>query len=124
MQVRAVTQKSLLFRVGNAGFPDPKSGDLSRNGLWLIHSDGTGLTRLTTDNANLSTYLNADSRYPWSNVSRDGNLYALKQVTPPTSGHPGTATLFFGSLSGATPTRFAWVSDGTGLSIVGWTTMA
>jgi len=124
VQVRVVTQKTLLFRVGNYSIPDRSSGDLSHNGLWMVHTDGTGVTRLTTDGANLYTNLNADSRYPWSNVSRDGNLYALEQQTPQTPGHPGTVTLFFGSLSGGTPTRFAWVSDGTGLSIVGWTTMS
>jgi hypothetical protein len=123
VQVRAVTRQTLLFRVGNSGFPNQNSGDLSHNGLWMIHTDGTGLTRLTTDSANLYTHLNADSQYPWSNVSRDSNLYAVEQQTPQTSGHPGTATLLFGSLSGGTSTRFGQASDGTGLSIVGWTTM-
>jgi eukaryotic-like serine/threonine-protein kinase len=89
----------------------------------MIHTDGTGLTCLTTDSANLSTNLNVDSQYPWSNVSRDGSLYAVEQQTPQTSGHPGTGTLFFGSLSGGTPTHFAWMPDGTQLSIVGWTMM-
>ncbi len=124
VQVRAITQDILLFRVGNRGFPDQNSGDLSHNGLWAVHTDGTGLTRLTTDSANLSTNLNAHSQYPWSNVSRDGSLYAVEQQTPQTSGHPGTVMLFFGSLSGGTPTRFAEMSDGTDLSIVGWTTMS
>jgi eukaryotic-like serine/threonine-protein kinase len=124
VQVRAVTQQTLLFRVGNNGFPNQNSGDLSHNGLWMIHTDGTGLTRLTTDSANLSTQLNADSQYPWSNVSRDGNLYAVEQQTAQKSGNPGTAILLFGSLSGGTPPTFAQASDGTGLSIVGWTTMA
>ena len=124
VKVRAVTQKSLLFLVGNRGFPNQNSGDLSHNGLWTIHTDGTGLTRLTTDSATLSTSLNAGSQYPWSNVSRDGTLYAVEQQTPQKSGNPGTALLLFGSLSGGTPTTFASTSDGTGLSIVGWTTMA
>jgi hypothetical protein len=123
VQVRAVTQKTLLFLVGNSGFPNQNSGDLSHNGLWMIHTDGTGLTRLTTDSANLYTHLNADSQYPWSNVSRDGNLYAVEQQPSQKSGYPGTATLLLGSLSGGTPTRFTSPSDGTGLSVVGWTTM-
>lgn len=124
VQVRAITQKTLLFRVGNRGFSDPSSGDLSHNGLWMIHTDGTGLARLTIDSANLSTSLNGDSQYPWSNVSRDGSWYAVEQQTSQTSSHPGTLTLFFGSLSGGTSTRFAEMSDGTQLSIVGWTTMS
>lgn len=124
VKVRAVTQKSLLFLVANSGFPNQNSGDLSHNGLWTIHTDGTGLTRLTTDSASLSTRLNIDSQYPWSNVSRDGSLYAVEQQTIQKSGYPGTATLLFGSLSGGTPTNFASASGGTGLSIVGWTTVA
>jgi hypothetical protein len=31
--------------------------------------------------------------------------------------------LVFGSLNGGSPTIFAYISDGTQLSIVGWTTM-
>lgn len=123
VKVRAVTQKTLLFLVGNSGFPNQNSGDLSHNGLWTIHTDGTGLTRLTTDSANLSTHLNADSQYPWSNVSRDGTLYAAEQQASQKSGNPGPATLLFGSLSGGTPTTIVSASDGTGFSIVGWTTM-
>jgi hypothetical protein len=122
VQVRAVTQHTLLFRVWNHGFRDPSTADLSHNGLWMVHTDGTGVMRLTTDSAHLYSNLNVDSQYPWSNVSRDGSLYAVEQQTLQTSGHPGTVTLFFGSLSGGTPTRFAWMSDGTHLSIVGWTT--
>ena len=124
VKVRAVTRKSLLFLVGNSGFPNQNSGDLSHNGLWTVHTDGTGLTRLTTDSATLSTRLNADSQYPWSNVSRDGTLFAVAQQTLQNSGNRGPTTLLFGSLNGGTPTSFASASGGTELSIVGWTTMA
>ena len=124
VQVRAVTQKSLLFLVANSGFPNQNSGDLSHNGLWTIHTDGTDLLRLTTDSATLATCLNTDSQFPWSNVSRDGTLYAVEQQTLQKSGNPGPATLLFGSLSGGMPTTFASASGGTELSIVGWTTMA
>lgn len=123
VKVRAITQKTLLFLVENSGFPNQNSGDLSHNGLWSVNTDGTGLIRLTTDSANLFTHLNADSQYPWSNVSRDGTLYAVEQQTTVKSGNPGTVTLLFGSLSGGTPTTIASASDGTGFSIVGWTTM-
>lgn len=124
VKVRSVTQKSLLFLVANSGFPNQNSGDLSHNGLWTIHTDGTGLVRLTTDSATLATRLNTDSQFPWSNVSRDGSMYAVEQQTAQQSGSPGAATLLFGSLSGGTPTSFASTSNGTGFSIVGWTTMA
>ncbi len=124
VKVRAVTQKSLLFLVANSGFLNQNSGDLSHNGLWTIHTDGTDLVRLTTDSGTLSTHLNTDSQYPWSNVSRDGTLYAVAQQTMQKSGNPGPTALLFGSLSGGTPTPFASASNGTGLSILGWTAMA
>ena len=54
-----------------------------------------------------ATSLNGDSQYPWSNVSRDGSWYAVEQQTSQTPSHPGTLTLFFGSLSGGTSNRFA-----------------
>lgn len=63
--------------------------------------------------------LNAGTQFPWSNVSRDGNMYSL-QVT---SGN--TQSLQFGPLSGGATTTFATTTTGslTGLEIVGWTTM-
>ncbi len=121
LQVWAVTRTILLFRVSNSGLSGRSSGDLSHNGLWMIHTDGTGLTRLTTDSSTLYTHLNDASQYPWSNVSRDGKLYAIEQQTGLKSGSP--VILLFGSLNGAVPTRFANMTDGTPLSIVGWTTM-
>jgi hypothetical protein len=120
-QVRAVTDNFLLFRVSNYGFPNQNSGDLSHNGLWVIHTDGTGLTRLTTDSDKLYTYLNNASQYPWSNVSRDSSMYAIEQQTCQKSGSP--VMLLFGSLNGGAPTLFADMADGTPLSIAGWTTI-
>ncbi len=54
----------------------------------------------------------------WSNVSRDGSMYALQRY-----GGNSNVSLLYGSLNGGNPTSFASIADGTQLSIVGWTTM-
>jgi len=59
------------------------------------------------------------NQYPWSNVSRNGSLFALQH----NSADFKTVSLLYGSLNGGSPTTFASVSDGTQLQIVGWTTM-
>ncbi len=118
--VRAINKTTLLFLVENMSFVG--STDTSNNGLWKVNTDGTGLTRLTSDGAGVSggpSNFSMFSQYPWSNVSRDGNLYALQH----NSSNGKTQSLLFGSLNGGTPTTFASISDGTQLSIVGWTTM-
>jgi len=120
VQVRAVTQDILIFKTRNLTFP-LASTDSAHNGLWAIHTDGTGLTRLTADSATQLSALNGYSQYPWSNASRDGSMFAVEQQTLQASGLPGSTTLLFGSLSGGTLTPFAQMTNG---SIVGWTTMA
>lgn len=116
--VRATSQKTLLFLIENT------SGDTSQNGLWKINSDGTDLTHLITAEIGDTILFNISASnlpHRWSNVSRDGNTYAIEigkfqQMKPSTS-------LLFGSMNGGTPTTFASSSDGSALSIVGWTTM-
>src|SRR5579883_1220602 len=118
--VRAINKTPLLFLVENNSFTG--NADTSNNGLWKVNTGGTGLTRLTSDGAGVSggpSNFNMFSQYPWSNVSRDGNLYALQH----SSANGKTQSLLFGALNGGTPTTFASISDGTQLSIVGWTTM-
>jgi hypothetical protein len=117
--VRAIGQQALLLVIRN----DQSGGgaiDRSHNGLWKMNTDGTGLTRLTSDSAMQWSYLNASSHAPWSNVSRDGSSYALQTSTIQVE--PATTTLLFGSLNGGTPTAFASISsDKTTLAIAGWT---
>src|SRR5207249_2766731 len=116
--VRAVLPNTLLFTIRNDG--PIGGGDQTHNGLWKIHTDGTGLTRLTTDPAGQFSGLTNFSQFPWSNVSRDGSKYALGIITanPPNV----TYTLEYGSLNGGTPFVFASITN-VQLSIVGWTTM-
>lgn len=118
--VRASNKTTLLFLVENISFIG--NADTSQNGLWKVNTDGTGLTRLTSDGAGVSagpSNFCLFTQDPWSNVSRNGTLFALQH----NSANGKTQSLLFGLLNGGTPTTFASISDGTQLSIVGWTTM-
>jgi len=116
--VRVISQTSLLLLVKSRG----PHVDTSQNGLWKVNTDGTGLTSLSHDSAELHSSLNCNSQYSWSNVSRDGSLYSLQSelFTPPGASH---YTLLVGSLHGEVPMAFASISDGTRLDLVGWTIM-
>jgi hypothetical protein len=107
-----------LLQVEN--FSQNHQVDSSQNGLWIVHSDGTGLTRLTTEASGASTILCQFSQQPWSNVSRDGSMYAFETST---AGNPTTYTLSYGSLNGGKPQSFV-SSAADKLAVVGWTTMS
>lgn len=114
--IRDITPKKLLLLIENIA---PAGGiDTSQNGLWIVNTDGSGLTRLTIDSDG-SQALCPFSQYFWSNVSHDGSLYALQSFNPTTNDY----TMLFGSTSGGNPTVFADISDGTTLQLAGWTTM-
>ena len=117
--VRSVTSTTLLLQIQN--FSQNHYVDTSQNGLWTVHSDGTGLMRLTTEANRASTILCQFSQQPWSNVSRDGNKYAFETNT---TGNPITYTLSYGSLNGGQSQPFTSFADGTQLAIIGWTTMS
>lgn len=108
--MRAINGDTLLFLVENT------RGDTSQNGLWKINADGTGLFRLTTEKAEeRSSFDNYPFYYqpsPWSNVSRDGRMYAL-QVDD-----ADTGILLFGSLGGGSSHILAASGE-----LVGWTQM-
>jgi hypothetical protein len=115
--IRSITNNTLFYRVGNT------DDNRSKNGLWKIHTDGTGNTFLTSingDGPNSWLGLNQFTQYPWSNFSRDSSMYTLEQIT---SQHGNvTDTLLFGSLNGGSMTMFASIA-GTELALVGWTVM-
>jgi eukaryotic-like serine/threonine-protein kinase len=118
--VRSINQNTLLLLINTNG--SGTNVETSQNGLWKVNTNGSGLTRLTTSGAGVSggpILLCQFTQYPWSNVSRDGSMFAIQQNTA----NGQTQSLFFGSLSGGTSTTFASIADGTQLSIVGWTTM-
>ncbi len=117
--VRAISSNTLLLLFENQSYSSTQV-DTSQNGLWKINTNGSGLTRLTTDGGGVGagpSEFCQYSQYPWSNVSLDGSMYALQH-----NSSNGAISLQFGPLSGGNPTTFASASDGSQLSIVGWTT--
>ncbi len=123
-QVRLLgySSSSLLLIMENQNDGATVSVDTSQNGLWKMNTDGSGLTRLTTEAAGKESNFNRFTQYPWSNVSLDGSLYAL-QVSD-AFGEGGITNLFFGSVSGGAPTSFAFANLGFEMvEVAGWTMM-
>jgi hypothetical protein len=115
--LRSISNTELFYITGNT------TGDKSHNGLWKINADGMGNTFLTStaeNGTNPIVSLNQFTQFPWSNFSRDGNLYSLEEATVQNGN--AVNSLLLGSLNGGNPTAFASIT-GTELSIVGWTTM-
>src|SRR5216684_579118 len=121
--VRAVTSNTLLFTVDNA------SGGTSPNGLWKVNTDGTGPLRLAIVGVGVSGVGDVNlcpfTQFPWSNVSRDGKMYALQINHTGGTAPQKPVDLVFGSLSSSEqPTIFESSSNaGIELAVVGWTTM-
>lgn len=110
--IRAISKTTLLAMVENS------DANKTQNGLWKMNIDGSGLTRLSVDTGSTQA-LCPFTQYAWSNVSRDGNMYALQSYDPSTQ----TYGMYYGQLSGGAPTQFAGISDGTQLYLAGWTTL-
>jgi eukaryotic-like serine/threonine-protein kinase len=109
----------LLFVIDNTGVGGI---DTSHNGLWKVNTDGTGLTRLTSNAADETTTFTY-TRSLRSTISPDGGSYAV-QVTDTSS---RSSSLLIGSMNGGEPVAFASLPGKTGtrdtLDIAGWTTM-
>jgi hypothetical protein len=120
-QVRSITSSLLLLNVEN--FSQNHPVDTSQNGLWIVHSDGSDLARLTTEANKTFTVLCQFSQNPWSNVSRDSSMYAYQTSIDNTTAGTTTYTLYYGSLNGGATQSFATFNDNTQLAIIGWTTM-
>lgn len=107
--------------------------DSSQNGLWEINTDGTGLTRLTTESTTQNsehTILNAESPFPWANISHDGTMFAAQIVNrvDNNSSISYTSTLILGSLSGNAQVQNFTSAPATDLfttpiTIIGWTSL-
>jgi len=111
MNVRAISNKMLLFVVGGIG------SATSQIGLWKMNTDGTELTRLTTEKP--SDIIDI----PISPVSRDGTLYAIEDENSANGNF--VQSLLVGSLSGGKPmTLTSLPLDGdSGVQFIGWTTL-
>ena len=113
-QLRAVTPQTLLLVVETF---NPRT-NTHTNQLWRMKPDGSGRSVLFALPQNGTTYsMNVYTQFPWSNLSRDGSMYALQTINPNTT----LKTLVFGSLKGGNPTQFAFTFRGAA-DIVGWTT--
>jgi len=113
--LRVASPGTLLFVIYNTGV---RNIDTSHDGLWKMNTDGTGLTRLTTEPAGEITFFNFYTQYFWSTVSRDGLWYAV-QIINYLSSSPESSSVLIGPMNGGTPFTLA-----TGpIRIVGWTTM-
>lgn len=124
LRVVGYTSKTLLFLIENQSDQNT-TVDTSQNGLWRVNTDGSGLARLTTENAGDRTSLNAFTQYPWSNFSHDGSMYSAR-TTVFQGNSPPLYSLIFGSMGAGSPTAFATLSnsgEGATLEIVGWTAM-
>lgn len=115
--LKPTTGGTLLIQVEN--FSQNHTVDTGQNGLWRVNTRGNDLTRLTTEANGVSTSLCQFSQNPWSNISRDGSMYAFETFNHV---YPATNTLAFGRISGGVTQTFASIS-GTQLQMVGWTTM-
>lgn len=118
VSLRCVSANTLLLQTAST------STATANNGLWRVQTDGSGLKQLISFGggvgaSGMSGTLNRYGQYPWSNVSRDGRLYAFEED----SSTQNTTTLLFGSLNGGSPTTLASIGAGTVLSVAGWTTM-
>lgn len=122
-EIAVVSDSSLLFQVSNTS-PD-NSVDTSQNGLWKINTDGTGLTRLTTDGAEERTELRTNFLdFPnygfvqWSTISRDGIMYAVAQY----NFQNNSTFLLVGNVNGNSQ-PLTVPGSGNVSEIAGWTTM-
>ncbi len=115
--IRVASPTTLLFLVKNPPPAQPvPPGTAPTDGLWRINIDGTGLTHLVNIGTGQDAVLNEYSQYTWSNVSRDGKLFAIK-----TTGQNGGQILSFGAIAGGDATPFAQVVGVGAVHIVGWT---
>ncbi len=113
--MRVVSSKTLFV----VGMRAAQNGNTYYNQAWTLGTDGSRRTVLF-DTIRGSTDYSMDlyTQYPWSNISRDGGMYALQ-----TRDNNGSLqTLVVGSLNGGNPTQFAYTSRGS-VAIAGWTTM-
>ncbi len=112
--IRVISNNAMLMLVTDQNV----SSSVIQHEVWTMNLNGTAQHGLVTLPTNDSLYqFNPNSQYVWSNVSRDGSMYALQQET-----NNNTENLVFGPVNGGNVTTLASSSANT-LMQVGWTTM-
>jgi hypothetical protein len=103
--------------------------------IWTMHFDGSDQQVVatlppTTNSQGISNSLNKYSQFPWADISRDGNSYAIAEVNYGGGRGITSFSILIGSLSGGNPTKVEIPyptgnpgADAVELNIVGWTTM-
>lgn len=94
--------------------------------IWAMSLPGNSMKSLATltsalpGASNQSFDLNTSSQFPWSNVSRNGDTYALQEVDSSAQ----TQSILLAPLNGGKPTAIATTNPGLStVSLAGWTTM-
>jgi len=109
-EIRVVNATTLMILA-----EDPENSQSSANGLYTVHTDGSGLKQLVSESSELSSSsssqpstwtFNVFSQYTWSNFSRNGEYYV--------------DGLSYGSFNGGLMTTYG--SSFWGDALVGWTT--
>ena len=111
-QICAISTKTLLFVLGG------RFASGTRDGLWKINLDGSGLTQLTSDGKLLN-----DQHTLWSTISRDGRMYAVVSYNSTANNDKGQTLVLYGSLNGGHTTVVDMTDVGNNPEIVGWTTL-
>ncbi len=114
--LRAITNTDLLLTVQKY---NTSTQTIDRNQVWTMKPDASYqkvLFDLPNDGSTFS--LNQTSQCPWSNLSRDGQSYALES----TNNNTKQSAILIASMSGGNPTSIADTVRGS-VSLAGWTTM-
>ncbi len=114
--LRAITTTALLMTVQKY---NTSTQTIDRNQVWTMKPDASYqkvLFDLPNDGSNFS--LNQTSQCPWSNLSRNGQTYALQS----TNNNTKQSAILIASINGGNPTSIANTVRGS-VSLAGWTTM-
>jgi len=118
--LRAIKPKILLLLVVVS------NATTSSTQIWTMSLPSGSLQVLTSLTSSLpeaskqSYDVNETSQFPWSNVSRDGSMYALQEIDSSAQ----TQSIVIASLKGGRPTTIATTNPGSSsVSLAGWTTM-
>ena len=114
--LRAISNTDLLMTVQKY---NTSTQTTDRNQVWTMKPDASHqkiLFDLPNDGSNFS--LNQTSQYPWSNLSRDGQSYALQSANNNTK----QSAILIASVVGGNPTSIADTVRGS-VSLAGWTIM-
>lgn len=111
-QLVTTPNNSLLFSVQSSSENPGQPADTSHDGIWEMHTDGSGLKRLLGQTGFSAVHGFATDTH--QDISPDGKWYLLSTGS----------SLFFAPLDGGTaPISFVSAKNNTLLTAVGWTDM-